>query len=278
MKKCFKILTPFLSLIIMASLIGCGDKSKNEEANKSEDKIIQEENKKDVTKMSAEELITEFELSGFPINKVINYTAETDTNKLLGRPNQYTSKINFSDSRLEQFDEENEPVGGSIEVFNNQEDAQNRKNYIDEIGKNASIFVEYSYICDNVLLRLDKGFTPEEAEEYKKAFECIANGKSYKFIKTETSTTETSNESTSYNSEEVYKFLDNLLKSEENPSLREKIGNEDFEVNSEEWNNATQAWNEECKAYEDECVKKTAEKFNITTDEVNKIYYEWVNK
>lgn len=80
------------------------------------------------------------------------------------------------------------------------------------------------------------------------------------------------------NEEEVYKYLDSLLKSEENPSLREKIGNEDFEFNSEEWNNATQAWNEECEAYEKECVNKTAEKFNITTDEVNKIYYKWVTK
>jgi hypothetical protein len=34
-------------------------------------------------------------------------TERTDANSLMGRPNQYTSKVNFADKRVEQSDSKN---------------------------------------------------------------------------------------------------------------------------------------------------------------------------
>lgn len=99
-----------------------------------------------------------------PIDNIIIYTAETDANKLLGRPNQYISKTSFADTTIEQLDKTN-PTGGSVEVFKNSQDAKKRKEYIDEIGKSTPLFVEYSYLNDKALLRLDKSLTPEQAKK-----------------------------------------------------------------------------------------------------------------
>ncbi|WP_330342559.1 hypothetical protein [Streptomyces sp. NBC_00557] len=56
-------------------------------------------------------------------------TAANDGNHLLGRPNQYTSKVDFTDSRIKASDVEytkkgDVDRGGSIEVFADPTDAQ----------------------------------------------------------------------------------------------------------------------------------------------------------
>ena len=106
-----------------------------------------------------------------PIGESIAYTAKNDPNELLGRPNQYNSKVNFKDTRLKPdeiargFDVQN---GGSIEVFENQDDATTRKEYLKGIGK-VPLFSEYSYREGTVLLRLSHRLTPEQAAEYEDA-------------------------------------------------------------------------------------------------------------
>lgn len=73
---------------------------------------------------------------------------------------------------------------------------------------------------------------------------------------------------------EVYAYYDKLLTSSENPSYRKKIGNEDLEVGSDEWLRISKEWSIECKEYEEKIAKETAEKFGITEDEVEKIFFE----
>lgn len=108
------------------------------------------------------------------IGRVVNYTDETDPNNLLGRPNQYTSKILFEDIRLTQEDYTNDedfvPTGGTIEVFNNVEDMQKRKDYINSVTSSNSLFTEYSFSKKNVLIRLDKQLTQEQAKYYENLF------------------------------------------------------------------------------------------------------------
>ena len=97
----------------------------------------------------------------------------------------YTSKIIFEDTRLEQVnanneflteEERDEPTGGTVEVFNNKEDMEKRKNYIESLSSSASIFNQYIYSNDCVLLRLEHDLTPTQAQEYEKAFnEVISN-------------------------------------------------------------------------------------------------------
>ncbi|WP_238918525.1 hypothetical protein [Clostridium sp. YIM B02555] len=131
-----KILSILLCSLMMFVLIGCGGSAK---------------------KLTAEEYGNKLKESGVAIENVEVTTAENDKNQLLGRPNQYTSKINFTN--------------GSIEVFANKEDAKNRKEYIDGIGKKMPLVAEYSYINDaGVLLRLDKKLTPDDAKKYEDTF------------------------------------------------------------------------------------------------------------
>lgn len=118
----------------------------------------------------AESVAKALKAKELPIDNIIVYTDETDTNELLGRPNQYTSKVNFADTRAEQTDKD-DPVGGSVEVFDNQADAKTRYDYVDNIVKNGgSMFAQYLYLNGNVFLRIDGTLTPEQAKEYQTAF------------------------------------------------------------------------------------------------------------
>ena len=63
--------------------------------------------------LTSSDYVNKFIDAGLSIGEVIDYTAETDPNELLGRPNQYTSKTNFADASLNQ-DESDDPVGAII--------------------------------------------------------------------------------------------------------------------------------------------------------------------
>lgn len=149
MKKLFTLPIVFIML-----LVGCSNSETSE------------------VSLTSSEYIDKLKTSGQPIGVVVNYTADTDPNELLGRPNQYTSKTNFADTTLEQSDS-NDPIGGSVEVFESKSDAEKRKKYIDSIGKEMPQVVEYSYINGTALLRLDKSLTPEQAKKYEDAFMAI---------------------------------------------------------------------------------------------------------
>lgn len=140
-----------------------------------------DESKIDITIMNAEEIVQLYVDAGFPISNVQVYTAETDKNNLLGRPNQYTSKVNFADTRVDQPSPEIAaagagPYGGTIEVFDNNADAQKRYDYVKAISGSSSLFVEYSYLFNNVLLRIDGKLTPDQAAQYEAAFVSMQNG------------------------------------------------------------------------------------------------------
>jgi hypothetical protein len=118
----------------------------------------------------AKSVVDALKEKGLPIDNIIVYTAETDTNSLLGRPNQYTSKVNFADTRVKQYDS-SDPKGGTVEVFNNESDAKSRYDYVNAIvQKGGSMFAQYLYLTGNVLLRIDGSLTPERAAEYQNAF------------------------------------------------------------------------------------------------------------
>lgn len=112
--------------------------------------------------ITADQIITKMQDAGLPI----------DGNKLLGRPNQYISKVNFIDSRLEQTDPEN-PNGGTIEVFNNSSDLEKRKKHNEMVMEQYPIFTEYLFVHDNYIIRLSYDLTKDQAEEYKKIFMSI---------------------------------------------------------------------------------------------------------
>lgn len=131
-----KLISISICALLLFGLVGCGTTSK---------KVL-----------TAEEYGNELKNAGLAIDNVEVSTTENDKNELLGRPNQYTSKINFDN--------------GSIEVFEKKEDAESRKEYIDSIGKKMSALSEYSYIKGSTLLRIKHEIIPDEASKYETAF------------------------------------------------------------------------------------------------------------
>jgi len=125
---------------------------------------------------SADEVLQGLKEKDLPIGESVAYTAANDPNDLLGRPNQYTSKVNFKDTRLnphsvvDKFDVQN---GGSIEVFENQDDAIARKNYVESIRKVFAPAAEYTYREGTVVLRLSHQLTPKQAAEYENALKDV---------------------------------------------------------------------------------------------------------
>lgn len=119
--------------------------------------------------LTAQEIANNLKEDGLPIGNLIVYTAETDDNQLLGRPNQYISRVRFADNTVDQSDSD-DPVGGSIETFNNVSDLEVRKEYCEAISKSIPMFAQYYYVNGNYLLRIDNAVTPENAKKYEEAF------------------------------------------------------------------------------------------------------------
>ncbi|MFJ8188889.1 hypothetical protein ACIQ8D_03665 [Streptomyces sp. NPDC096094] len=101
-------------------------------------------------------------------------TEDNDPNHLLGRPNQYTSKVTFTDSRIKVDDvADAEPgsigLGGAIEVFATAADAQARADYIQNVTKGMPMLAEYDFVSGTVLIRVSHYLTPTQAADYKAA-------------------------------------------------------------------------------------------------------------
>ena len=126
---------------------------------------------------SADTIALKLKGQGLPIRQVQLYTQENDPNKLLGRPGQYVGKANFRDRRAENDRLKGLDVseGGSIEVFESEEDAERRTTYIEGIAKSGvGPFAEYDYRRGRVLLRVAGNLTPKQAREYEAAFKKVA--------------------------------------------------------------------------------------------------------
>ena len=145
------------TLLLCLFLTGCGQS------------IPTGSTKLNITKSTAEEIVSLLKERVSTIENIIVYNEETDPNNSLGRPNQYTSKVNFADSRVEQFGDS--PTGGTVEVFNNETDCKTRADYISSLQQNMPLLgSQYIYQYKNILLRIDQELTPTQAREYEAAF------------------------------------------------------------------------------------------------------------
>jgi hypothetical protein len=164
-----KILT---IICIIIFITGCSNSKvqNNSEKVKESKEVVEktETSSKEIDEIiTTKDLIEKFKEEKIPIEKTIEYTAETDKNNFLGRPGQYIAKSDFWDNRLEV----NEDNYCSIEVFNNTKDLENRKKYIEGIIESMPIMTQYLYSNNTILLRLPKAMNPSQADEYKKVLE-----------------------------------------------------------------------------------------------------------
>jgi hypothetical protein len=131
-----------------------------------------------VAAKTAEQVVTAI-TGKIPTAKLVRtYTAADDANHLLGRPNGYTSKTAFSDSRV-PVDQlggaaaDSGDRGGSVEVFADAAGAKARMDYIQAIGKSAPLFAEYDYANGPILVRVSKLLTPDQAKDYEAATKAV---------------------------------------------------------------------------------------------------------
>ncbi|GAB2468576.1 hypothetical protein GCM10027187_40970 [Streptosporangium sandarakinum] len=111
---------------------------------------------------------------GLPVSLTVTYTANDDPNKLLGRPNGYTSKASFTDQRVDAsklvgVDKGDVQLGGSVEVFDDADQAEQRADYIQQIGKKMPALGEYDYVAGPVLVRVSKELPPDQAKAFDTA-------------------------------------------------------------------------------------------------------------
>lgn len=159
----------FLATVLVASITACSSTSASS-TNSATSSVVQSAPENKATVLSAEDVVKQLKNSGLPIDNIIVYNSDNDVNKLLGRPNQYISKVNFADTTVEQGNDKANPVGGSIETFNNAEDLKARKDYCESISKASPMFAQYYYASGNYLLRIDHAISPENAKKYEDAF------------------------------------------------------------------------------------------------------------
>lgn len=154
--------------------------------------------KKDVEleKLNATEVIQMLKDTGFPLKEITTYDEKTDPNLLLGRPNQYTSKAEATDTlilqiaydktmkdfvfqTIEEFEATSvHNLGVDVEVFDTPELAKKRMDYIQSF---SYLVHEYDYIQGGVLMRVSGYLTPSQAKVYEKALQDMADGNKPKY-------------------------------------------------------------------------------------------------
>jgi hypothetical protein len=127
---------------------------------------------------TAAQIVDALKSKGLPITDSFAYDENTDLNKLLGRPNQYTGKVNFRDSRTSYSDAKGADInvndGGSVEVFANATDAAKRYAYVQALSSSGGLFAEYDYYDNGLaLLRVSHELTPTQEKEYEDAFTAL---------------------------------------------------------------------------------------------------------
>lgn len=131
------------------------------------------------TNLTLSDVTTALMAAKLPIKDPMVYNEVTDGNHLLGRPHAYVEKMNFTDERIKSLGKPQSEIERdmrrkcSIEIFIEQQDAQARMTYVDALGRGTPMFLTYSYLYKNVLLRLDHELLPSQAEEYKKILESL---------------------------------------------------------------------------------------------------------
>ncbi len=131
--------------------------------------------------LTAEQVVAEITQRVPEATPSVVFTPATDPNDLLGRPNGYTSKASFNDTRIDPetlggLEEGGVEFGGSVEVFASEDAARKRMDYIQAVLAAAPPILggsEYDYVRGGVLLRVTGTLTPDQAATYEAALSGI---------------------------------------------------------------------------------------------------------
>lgn len=124
---------------------------------------------------TAAQIVAKFKTASLPVGTTITYTAADDPNHLLGRPNGYTSKTAWTDTRVDPTQAKDTTpgsvdLGGSVEVYTTAGDATAREAYIQsELKANPMLGTEYDFVVGDALVRVSSLLTPAQAQAYEGA-------------------------------------------------------------------------------------------------------------
>lgn len=118
---------------------------------------------------TAADVVSAFERAGLPVQSVTVLNASSDSNHLLGRPGQYTSKVDFFDARHPGSDGGLHSGENTVEVFPTAAAARARHDYIEAVTRGVPILRQYLVLNGRVLARFDFQLLPSEVEEYRLA-------------------------------------------------------------------------------------------------------------
>lgn len=153
------------SCLCFGMLVGCGNAEESKtvssalSSSASGVKITEEQSE------VALDVLQQIKDYGIDINHYVLYDNATDPN---GNQDWYEAKLNFADSNHEPNSHSDEPLSGSIEVFESPNRAIERADYLNDKSIHFNDF-GYQIIKDNILLRLNTLFSDSYAQEYAKA-------------------------------------------------------------------------------------------------------------
>ena len=119
--------------------------------------------------------LAKLKAAGLPIGATGVVTAADDPNHLLGRPNGYTSKVYWTDTRVDKTKIYPSSIGGTdpggaIESYADAAGAQARRDFIGAIAKaSPALANEYDYLAGTSLIRVSGLLTPDQAKQYDAA-------------------------------------------------------------------------------------------------------------
>lgn len=98
--------------------------------------------------------------SELPVRDVVEFTAETDPNDQIGRPNGYIAKFSWTDEREPNFQ-------CTVEFFSSVEDLDLRKRHLEQVHAAMPLTRQYVFIHKNAILRVPLKLTPDQASRYE---------------------------------------------------------------------------------------------------------------
>ena len=115
-------------------------------------------------KLKVSEVVKAFKEAKLPLRELEFFTAVSDPQKLLGKPNQYTEKASWRTT---------EKIVHAVEGFASENDLQARKTAIEAAAKSATSSAEYVYAHKNILLRIHHEMIPETAAKFEQALKSL---------------------------------------------------------------------------------------------------------
>lgn len=115
-------------------------------------------------KLKVDQVVKAFKAANLPLGQLAFFTAASDPQKLLGKPNQYVEKATWQTT---------EKMVHAVEGFAAEADLQARKAAVEAAARSGAQPAEYVYAHKNILLRIHHEMIPETAGKFEQALKSL---------------------------------------------------------------------------------------------------------